>query len=127
VHPLTSRVLVESVVQAAERAGAAAAVNRLNDFVLGADTVVQARPAMAYLQVKPIVFRVESIRLGLARVDAGHVLQGPGEPGVIELLRLAGDLPELVEAEPWNIKLTTERDWRMIQALEASGVPARRE
>ena len=109
-HPLVSVDLCSRVLAAAD-GGAAAAVLRAHDDVIRSDGTSPGRGEPIYLLSKPIVVRLDAVRRGLAAEGAS------ADDGVLTLMRLAGERVELVEAEPWNVKLTTLDDWQMINAL----------
>lgn len=116
VHPLVSLDLCERVLAAAGDDDAAAAVGRPYDQVITADGSAVSANDPLYLLLKPIVFQLAAIRRGIAaepdaRSSSAEAL------GVLDLLRLANVTLHLVESEPWNVKLTTEQDWRMVRLL----------
>ena len=118
VHPFVTPALVRRVLETARARGAAvAAVRSTSSAYRGDATGAAARiPAGAvWLTRKPWAFRREDFARGLA---------SPGDPkeGIGGFLTRAGQEIVLVDAEPWNIKLTTADDWRLAEAIErASG------
>ncbi len=111
-HPLVTADLCRRVVARAEANGsAAAAVLRTHDEVIRGDGEPARYDEPLYLLSKPICFSLESIKRGLAAPAASD------ETGVLGLLHLAGESVELVESEPWNVKLTTSDDWSLIRLL----------
>lgn len=116
VHPLVSLDLCRRVLAAAGDGDAAAAVGRPYDQVITADGSAISASGHLYLLQKPIVFQLEAIRGGIA-AEPDAAKSSPEGLGVLELIRLAGVTLHLVESEPWNVKLTTEQDWRMVKFL----------
>ena len=118
VHPLVSLDLCQRALTAAGDDDAAAAVGRPYDQVVTGDGSAIGESGALYLLQKPIVFPLDAIRRGLAAESAAPALGATGGGlGVLELLRLAGVTLHLVESEPWNLKLTTDQDWRLITVL----------
>ena len=108
-HPLVDADLCRRVLAAAGEVRAAAAVTRPGDDAIAADGSTVSRNGELYLLSKPIVFQLEAIRRGAAFVTDGD--------GVLDMLRRAGTPIELVECEPWNVKLTTAADWQLVRML----------
>lgn len=116
VHPLVSLELCRRVLAAAGDGDAAAAVGRPYDQVINADGSAISASGHLYLLQKPIVFPLEVVRRGIA-AEPIALAGATGGLGVLELLRLGGVTLHLVESEPWNVKLTTEQDWRLVRLL----------
>jgi 2-C-methyl-D-erythritol 4-phosphate cytidylyltransferase len=116
VHPFATPALVRRVLETARARGAAvAAVRSTSSAYRGDATGAAARiPAGdVWLTRKPWAFRREDFARGLA---------SPGDPkeGIGGFLTRAGQQIALVDAEPWNVKLTTPDDWRLAEAIERS-------
>ena len=115
VHPFVTSELGRRVVAAARRRGAAMTAERAGVHIYRGAADVTERIATAgglWLAQKPLAFRRSAFTRALQR---GPVLpEGAGTP---DLLLAAGQPIEIVAGEPWNIKLTTARDWALAQAL----------
>jgi 2-C-methyl-D-erythritol 4-phosphate cytidylyltransferase len=114
VHPFVTPALTRRVLEMARVRGAAvAAVRSTSSAYLGDATGTAARiPAgRAWLTRKPWAFRREDFERGLA---------APGDPkeGIGGFLTRAGQEIAMVDAPPWNVKLTTADDWRLAEAIE---------
>ena len=120
-HPLTSVDLCRRVIAAAGLERAAVAAQRLHDLAAGDDGAALTGRGRLHLLQKPIVAPYEPTLHGADEARRrGLPVSTDDAPGVLELLRLAGVPLELVESEPWNVKLTTRDDWRMIETLAAN-------
>jgi 2-C-methyl-D-erythritol 4-phosphate cytidylyltransferase len=118
VHPFVTPAVARSVLEAARARGAAVAAVRSTSSAYRSDAAGAAARIPAgdvWLTRKPWAFRREDFMRGLA---------SPGDPneGIGGFLTRAGQAIALVDAAPWNIKLTTVDDWRLAEAIErASG------
>jgi 2-C-methyl-D-erythritol 4-phosphate cytidylyltransferase len=121
VHPFVTPELTRRVIEVARARGAAVAAIRSASTAYrdSAGRAADRVPAGGlWLTSKPWVFRREAFVRGLA---------GPEEPleGIGGFLRRAGEEIALVPTEPWNIKITTQGDWQLAEAIERSGLACR--
>jgi 2-C-methyl-D-erythritol 4-phosphate cytidylyltransferase len=118
VHPFVTPALARRVLETARARGAAVAAVRSTSSAYRADATGAAARIPAgdvWLTRKPWAFRREDFARGLAS-------PGDAKEGVGGFLTRAGQAIALVDAESWNIKLTTTDDWRLAEAIErASG------
>lgn len=115
VHPFVTRGLARRVVAAAWRTGAAMAAAPSGAHVYrGAERLDEriATGAGLWLAQKPLAYAREALDRALARSFAA-----PSGAGTPDLLLGCGQPIEAVEGEPWNFKITTERDWRLALAM----------
>jgi 2-C-methyl-D-erythritol 4-phosphate cytidylyltransferase len=115
VHPFVTAELARRVVAAARRRGAAMTAERAGAHVYRGGAEVTERIATAgglWLAQKPLAFS----RAALARALERSPLL-PDGAGTPDLLLATGQPIEIVPGEPWNIKLTTQDDWALAQAI----------
>ena len=123
VHPFVSAKLVQRVVAAARRTGAAMAAVRETAHTFRGDGTLDGRvlePAPLWLARKPLAFSREAFARALETSSA----PATGDAGTAELLLAAGQPIVPVPVEPWNIKVTTPDDWALaleIERLRAAG------
>ena len=123
VDPLSTCDLAERVIAAAGSADAAMAVGTVSDYVIRPDASVAAGPSEVGILQKPIVFPREAALRGLRLLASAEAAPGGRAPAAVEILQLAGVDVRLVAGEPWNVKITDEADWQLVQLL-ARGVAA---
>lgn len=119
VHPFVTPALARRVIDAARVRGAAVAAIRSTStaYHVEAERAVGRMAAGdLWLTSKPWAFRREAFVRGLA---------GPRESaeGIGGFLRRAGEEIAVVPTEPWNFKITTADDWRLVEAIERAGIP----
>jgi 2-C-methyl-D-erythritol 4-phosphate cytidylyltransferase len=116
-RPLVTRRLIDAVIDATLRAGAAVPV------VAVADTVKRLAPDGAIrdtlpredlrLAQTPQGFRTDLLRAACARAER-HGTRGTDDASLVES---AGERVAVVEGSPRNIKITTPADLRLAEAL----------
>lgn len=118
VHPFASCALARRVVRAARLAGAAMAVAPSGAHVYRGAARLDERIAPGpglWLAQKPLAYTRAALDAALA--TGGTAPKGAGTP---DLLLAAGQPIEAVEGDPWNIKITNARDWRLAGAIHRS-------
>lgn len=117
VHPFASCALAQRVVRAARQTGAAMAAAPSGAHVYRGGARLDERIAAGaglWLAQKPLAYTRVALDRALAR--SGALSSGSGTP---DLLLAVGQPIEAVEGDPWNIKITTARDWRLASAIHA--------
>ena len=115
VHPFVTSELTRRVVAAARRKGAAMTAQRADAYLYRGATEITERVATdggVWLAQKPLAFLRSAFTRAL-EYDSGRS-EAAGTP---DLLLAAGQPIEIVAGDPWNIKLTTSRDWALAQAI----------
>jgi 2-C-methyl-D-erythritol 4-phosphate cytidylyltransferase len=70
---------------------------------------------------KPIAARREDVLRGLSLHHGSEAARGTHDPGILEVLRLAGVLPSAVRGSVANFKLTDPDDLEVARAILAGG------
>jgi 2-C-methyl-D-erythritol 4-phosphate cytidylyltransferase len=131
VHPFASAQLFRAVLAAVDETGAAIASLRPTDFVYrNADVgergpgVVAERVEGAWIAQSPKAFRRDILEQGYGLLEARsaggstvHRDSPSGDPGSLDLLRLAGGRVVTVPGDVRNIKITTAEDLRHAESL----------
>lgn len=116
-HPLVSVDLARRVMDSVEFTGCAAAAMPNVDFLYDTGGSLRALPGELMIVQKPVAFSQSAAIAGLRLVrDAGLA----EDPGVLEVLSLAGVKATFVPGYSTNFKITTAEDLILARALVAS-------
>jgi 2-C-methyl-D-erythritol 4-phosphate cytidylyltransferase len=112
-HPFVTPALARSVLDAARDGSAAVAA------VVSASSAYHAPPGAGRSRLGPGSVWLVRRPFACRRVDFARVAEkAQGEDGLSTLLESIGVHTALVRAAAWHIKVTTDDDWVLAQAIE---------
>lgn len=123
-RPLVTTALIERVLEGAWETGAATAAVRMADTVKEGDE----RGRVLRTLDRSRLWRVQTPQAFRRRLlwEAHRAAMAAEPTDDCQLVEALGAEVRLVEGDPSNLKITTESDWALVQALSGQNAPARR-
>jgi 2-C-methyl-D-erythritol 4-phosphate cytidylyltransferase len=116
VHPFVSLDLMQRLLTEAQRSGAAAPGLHNSEFLYDRSGALLHAPGDVLIGQKPVVFSREAVLAGYASSPAPD---GNSDPSLLDILERGGVRTSFVPGSSTNIKITTEGDLRLAEALIA--------
>ncbi|MFA5955090.1 2-C-methyl-D-erythritol 4-phosphate cytidylyltransferase [Hyphomicrobium sp.] len=117
VHPFASLDLVERLIGEARRSGAAAPGLANSEFLYDQAGVLLHAPGDVLIGQKPVIFSRDAVLAGYACTPPS---KGSSDPSLLDILKRGGVHTKFVNGSPTNIKITTEGDLHLAEALMAA-------
>jgi len=116
VHPFVDHDLTERLLCEAQRSGAAAPGLHNSEFLYHRSGALLHSPGDVLIGQKPVVFSREAVLAGYAASPASDA---NADPSLLDILERGGVRTSFVPGSSTNIKITTEGDLRLAEALIA--------
>ena len=113
VHPLVSRSVVISTVEAAMQYRAAAPAITNVDFLYRLDGTVLHYPGEVWIGQKPVAFSREAALAAYCNSSVTSLK----DPGILQILELVGVGAHFVRGDSLNIKITVPSDLSLAEAM----------
>lgn len=116
VHPFASSSLVESLIDAANKHGAAAPGLPNTEYLYDQTGNLLHAPGEVLVGQKPVVISRDAVELAYQKTEA---MTATREPSLIQLLELVGIRTKFVPGDPMNLKISESTDLKLAEAAMA--------